>query len=48
MYSDAMEARLYFQHDVVEQFGDTITQYQAWHQYMTKKQQVEVDELDFS
>ena len=48
VYPYSMEARVCFQQDTIKKFGDTITQYQAWHQYVTKKQQVEVVELDLS
>ena len=47
IYMDDMEARVYYQKDTVKQFGDIITQYQAWHQYVTVKHQVEVVELVF-
>jgi len=47
MYLDVMEGRVCFQQDIVNKFGDTITQYQASHQYVTEKQQVEVVKLDF-
>jgi len=36
IYSDVMEARVCFQKDTVKQFGDIITQYQAWHRYVTR------------
>lgn len=42
-----MEARVYFQPDTIMQFGDIITQYQAWNQYVTEKRQVGVAELEF-
>lgn len=48
MYPYVVEARVHFQLDTITQFGEIITQYQAWHQYVTEKQQVEVIELDFS
>jgi len=35
IYPDAMEARAYFQKDTIKKFWDTITKYQAWHQYVT-------------
>ena len=28
---NVMEERVHFQKDIIKQFGDTITQYQAWH-----------------
>ena len=37
MYPGALEARVHFRKDIIRQFGDTITQYQAWHQYVTEK-----------
>lgn len=40
IYPDAMLARVHFQ-------KDTITQYQAWHQYVTEMHQVDVVGLDF-
>ena len=48
VYVVFMKARACFRQDIVKKFKDTITQYQAWHQYVTKKQQVEVIELEFS
>lgn len=47
VYPNAMEARVYFQKDIVKKFGDPIAQYEAWHQYVAKKQKEEVVELDF-
>lgn len=47
IYSDSMEERVYFQKDTIKQFWDTITQYQAWHRYVTEKHQVDAIELDF-
>lgn len=47
LYLDAMEARVPFQLDTIMQFGDVITQYQDWHQYVTRKYQVEVVKLAF-
>lgn len=43
-----MEARVCFQPNTIMQFGDVIGQYQAWHQYMTEKHQVEFVELEYS
>jgi len=48
LYLDAMEARVRFHPDTITQFGDVIAQYQAWHQYVTMKHQVEFDDLEFS
>jgi len=48
VYTDAMEARVHFQKDIIKHFRDTITLYQACHQYVIKKQQVELVDLDFS
>lgn len=47
VYLDAMEARVCFQPNPITQFGEIITQYNAWHHYVTEKPQVEVVELDF-
>lgn len=47
VYLDAMEARVHFQQDIIKKFGDSITQYKAWNQYVIEKKQVEVVELDF-
>jgi len=47
IFPDAMEARVRFQKDTIKQFGDTIMQYQAWHQYVIEKHQVEVAKLVF-
>ena len=47
IYPDAMEVRVHYQKDTIKQFGDIITQYQAWHQYVTEKHQVEVVKLVF-
>lgn len=48
LYLDVMEARVYFEPDTIMQFGDFITQYQAWHRYLIENHQVEVVELDYS
>lgn len=48
LYLKAMEARVYFQLDTIMQFWDIITQYQAWHQYVTENKKLEVVEIDFS
>jgi len=42
-----MEARVCYQKYTLNYFGDTIIQYQAWHQYVTKKHQLEIVELVF-
>ena len=47
IYPNSMEVRFFFQKNTVKNFGDTIAQYQAWHQYVTDKRQVEVSELEF-
>lgn len=47
VYSDVMEARVYFQPDPIAQFGEVIAQYKAWYHYVTEKLQVEVAELEF-
>jgi len=47
VYLVAMEVRVYFHPEIITQFGDVITQYKAWHHYVTEKNQVEVDEFKF-
>ena len=47
IYLDAMEVRVFYQKDTIKQFGDIISQYQAWHEHLTEKHQVEVSELVF-
>ena len=47
IYLDSMEARVCYQKNTIKQFGDVITQYEAWHQYVIEKHQVEFSELIF-
>ena len=47
IYLDVMEARVCYQKDTIKQFGDIITQYQVWHEYVSEKHQVKVFELVF-
>ena len=47
IYPDFMEARVHYQKDTIKQFGDIISAYQAWYDYMIEKHQVEVSELVF-
>ena len=48
LYLDDMEARVHFHPNTIMKFGDVIAQYQDWHRYMIKKDQVEVAELECS
>jgi len=43
-----MEASVCFDKYVIKQYDSTITQYQAWYQFVTKDQHEEVTELVFS
>ena len=36
-----------FEPDIIMQFGDVISQYQVWHQYVIEKHRVEVAKLEF-
>ena len=47
IYPDVMEARVCYLKDTINHFADIITQYQAWHEYVTKKHQVKVIKLVF-
>ena len=42
-----MEERVHYQKDTIKQFRNIISQYQAWYQYITEKNQVEVAKLAF-
>jgi len=48
IYSEAMEARVYFHKDITKGYGDTIAQYQAWYHFITEDHQENVVELVFS
>lgn len=48
VYPDSMEARVCSHLVSIMQFWDIITQYQAWHLDVTKRQHVEVVELYFT
>lgn len=43
-----MEARVNFHPDIAMKFGDIISNYRAWQQYVTEKKQVEVFEVELS
>ena len=47
VYPDAMEARVRFQQDVTIEHANTITNYQAWHQFATVDHCKDVKELIF-
>lgn len=47
VYSEAMEARVCFQEDIIKEYADTIAYYQAWHQFVTKDHKEDVDEMLF-
>lgn len=47
IYLEAMEARVCFEKDVIRQYGDTITQYQAWYQFVIEDHRGEVTKLVF-
>lgn len=48
LYPDSMESRFYFQPDTIMQFWDSIAQYQAWHENVIEKHEVEVSKLECS
>jgi len=47
MYPDVTEARVRFQQDVTIKHANTITDYQAWHQFATVNHHEDVEELVF-
>ena len=47
VYPDAMEARVSFQKDVTIEYTDTITDYQACHQFANVDHREDVEELVF-
>lgn len=47
IYMKAMEARVHFDKEITSQYGDTITQYQAWYQFVIEDHREEVIELVF-
>lgn len=47
MYPDATETRVCFQKDVTTEHVETITDYQAWHQFPTIDHLKDVEELVF-
>ena len=47
VHLDATEARVCFQKDVTIEYTDTITDYQAWHQFTTIDHHKDVEELVF-
>ena len=46
-YMEAMEARVCFQKYIIKLYMDTITDYQAWHQFITEDHIEDIDELIF-
>jgi len=47
VYPDATKAKVRFQQDVIIEHADTITNYQAWHQFVTIDHREDVKELVF-
>lgn len=47
VYPDAMEARFCFEKDINKEYEDTISNYQAWNQFVTNDHGEGVDELVF-
>jgi len=47
LYPNATEARVRFHKNVTTEYANTITNYQAWHQFATTIHQEDVDELVF-
>jgi len=41
VYPDSIEARVHFHPDLIAKFGGIITEYKAWHHYVTKELKIE-------
>jgi len=47
VYLEAMEARASFREDIIKEYAATIAHYQAWHLFITKDHEEDVDEMVF-
>jgi len=47
VYLDAMQARVYFQPNILTKFEEIIAQYKAWNHYVTADLQVEANDMKF-